>query len=359
MEGHEEENSGGGHHLSPLSSSPLSPSGHDYLLQEAASMGVSGADVPAAAAALAPTASISTTPPATTSVLLSMMHSMPFLVFGPQLAAAAAALAASNHHHHHHQMKPESAQQTNHLHNRALKRCSPNSSSSSNTDFSIDSILNDRGSSSTRSSVQLAPKVPGTSSSSAQFSAWSTATLGNGSYDAPAPPVPPYHQHHLCDPSSPFPWLSSQQQLHNSPYFQYNTSSSSPYKVNHSPTTTTTTTAEADHTSKHCSPKSTDSNCSSTSSAGPKSGTPGSKQQRKTLNRGPRIPFTSAQVAELEAKFAATQYLSSMEVSTLAKRLSLTDIRVSAQISEQIAWERHTAQLLNQNTESATVFEGN
>lgn len=330
-------------------------------------MGASGVDVPAAAAAaLAPTASISTTPPATTSVLLSMMHSMPFLVFGPQLAAAAAALAASNHHHHHHQMnRPESAQQTNHLHNRALKRCSPNSSSSSNTDFSIDSILNDRGSSSTRSSVQLAPKVPGASSSSAQFSAWSTATLGNGSYDAPAaPPVQPYHHHqhqHLCDPSSPFPWLSTQQQLHNSHYFQYNTSSttSSPYKVNHSPTTTTTTTAEADHASKHCSPKSTDSNCSSTSSAGPKSGTPSSKQQRKTLNRGPRIPFTSAQVAELEAKFAATQYLSSMEVSTLAKRLSLTDNRVSVQISEQIAWERHTAQLLNQNTESATVFGGN
>ncbi|KAH9406194.1 hypothetical protein TYRP_013799, partial [Tyrophagus putrescentiae] len=173
------------------------------------------------------------------------------------------------------------------------------------------------------------------------FSAWSTASLGNGSYEVPpAPPVPPYHQHHLCDPSSPFPWLSSQQQLHNSPYFQYNTSSSSPYKVNHSPTTTTTTTAEADHTSKHCSPKSTDSNCSSTSSAGPKSGTPSSKQQRKTLNRGPRIPFTSAQVAELEAKFAATQYLSSMEVSTLAKRLSLTDNRIRIWFQNRRAREK-------------------
>lgn len=56
---------------------------------------------------------------------------------------------------------------------------------------------------------------------------------------------------------------------------------------------------------------------------------PSSSGKRKSLNRGPRIPFTAGQVAELEAKFAATQYLSSMEVCHLAKRLNLTDTRVS------------------------------
>ncbi|KAJ6217798.1 hypothetical protein RDWZM_008955 [Blomia tropicalis] len=51
--------------------------------------------------------------------------------------------------------------------------------------------------------------------------------------------------------------------------------------------------------------------------------------RRKTINRGPRIPFTTSQVAELESKFNATQYLSSLEVSQLARRLDLTDNRVS------------------------------
>lgn len=53
-------------------------------------------------------------------------------------------------------------------------------------------------------------------------------------------------------------------------------------------------------------------------------------KKRKSLNRGPRIPFTGSQVSELEAKFSATQYLSSLEVSQLAKQLNLTDTRVSA-----------------------------
>ncbi|KAH9420239.1 hypothetical protein DERP_011575 [Dermatophagoides pteronyssinus] len=52
-----------------------------------------------------------------------------------------------------------------------------------------------------------------------------------------------------------------------------------------------------------------------------------SSLKRRPINRGPRIPFTTNQVQELENKFIKTQYLSSLEVNQLAKRLNLSDTR--------------------------------
>ncbi|KPM08533.1 homeobox domain-containing protein 13 [Sarcoptes scabiei] len=57
-----------------------------------------------------------------------------------------------------------------------------------------------------------------------------------------------------------------------------------------------------------------------------------SSNKHRPINRGPRIPFTPGQVQELETKFNKTQYLSSLEVSQLAKRLNLSDTRVSLKI---------------------------
>ena len=61
-----------------------------------------------------------------------------------------------------------------------------------------------------------------------------------------------------------------------------------------------------------------------------------SSVKRKPQNRGPRIPFTTHQVTELENKFSNAQYLSSLEVNQLAKRLNLTDNRVSYFLSNYL-----------------------
>ncbi|RWS31052.1 Homeobox protein GHOX-7-like protein [Leptotrombidium deliense] len=49
--------------------------------------------------------------------------------------------------------------------------------------------------------------------------------------------------------------------------------------------------------------------------------------KRKAANRGPRIPFTSNQIAALERKFKDTHYLSSCEVVELSEALDLTEAR--------------------------------
>lgn len=49
---------------------------------------------------------------------------------------------------------------------------------------------------------------------------------------------------------------------------------------------------------------------------------------RRKLGRNPRIPFSSSQIAFLEAKFLQTPYLSSSDVTQLAGYLKLTETRV-------------------------------
>uniref|UniRef100_A0A5K3FIU7 Homeobox domain-containing protein n=1 Tax=Mesocestoides corti TaxID=53468 RepID=A0A5K3FIU7_MESCO len=46
------------------------------------------------------------------------------------------------------------------------------------------------------------------------------------------------------------------------------------------------------------------------------------------IGRSPRVPFTRGQVEGLEAKFRATNYLSSREVTMLANQLNVTETRV-------------------------------
>ncbi|KAK6639726.1 hypothetical protein RUM43_008001 [Polyplax serrata] len=48
---------------------------------------------------------------------------------------------------------------------------------------------------------------------------------------------------------------------------------------------------------------------------------------RRKLGRNPRIPFSSSQIAFLEAKFLQTPYLSSSDVTQLAGYLKLTETR--------------------------------
>ena len=240
--------------------------------------------------------SSTTSSSSSTSMLLSMMQSMPFLVFGPQIAAAAAAAAVANN---------------------------SNTSISSNqnirsTNFSIDSILNNQQShrSSPPTSSNLYCDNPRFQS---PWTPWSQAD----SYSTMAPYMDPSFKYHE---TSQNPWLSQ------SHYAHTQDSSSSPPHKKHCKSRDLVVPPE--QLEIKSSPKSNGSSSNSTTIDHhhhhiPPITSTNISQKRKSLNRGPRIPFTSGQVAELESKFNSTQYLSSLEVSQLAKRLNLTDNRVS------------------------------
>ncbi|KAG7169684.1 Homeobox protein MSX-2-like 1 [Homarus americanus] len=49
--------------------------------------------------------------------------------------------------------------------------------------------------------------------------------------------------------------------------------------------------------------------------------------QKRKLGRNPRVPFSSSQLAALEARFRQSQYLSSCDVADLSALLNLTETR--------------------------------
>ncbi|KAK2560581.1 Homeobox protein MSX-1 [Acropora cervicornis] len=64
--------------------------------------------------------------------------------------------------------------------------------------------------------------------------------------------------------------------------------------------------------------------------------------RRHKLNRSPRIPFSSSQLASLEAKFLQTQYLSGSEVHDLSSWLSVSEHRVKIWFQNRRAREKKT-----------------
>ncbi|KXJ23846.1 homeobox protein MSX-1 [Exaiptasia diaphana] len=74
---------------------------------------------------------------------------------------------------------------------------------------------------------------------------------------------------------------------------------------------------------------------------------PRSKSRKGTrkhkLDRNPRIPFSSNQLAALEAKFVESHYLSSSEVRQLSTLLSVTEHRVKIWFQNRRAREKKTA----------------
>jgi len=270
---------------------------------------------------------ISALPAATSapsSMLLSMMQSMPFLVFGPQLAAAAAVAAAAtstqqqnapNHQHHQHQNP---------------------------SDFSIDSILN------TRSQHHHHHRQIQSYQENSRMQTWNFYGAQTSLYplQQQANHLPSYSymdNYRKLNEESPhqhfYNWLHNQYESSSScgggHQNKRDNRTSQEYKKQQSSTKSATSSpsiGSSMKTSTKSSPTISEPE-TTISTSSPKidqqNGHSMLKQQRKTLNRGPRIPFTSAQVQQLEAKFAATQYLSSLEVTQLAKRLNLTDNRVS------------------------------
>ncbi|PFX20705.1 homeobox protein MSX-1-like [Stylophora pistillata] len=64
--------------------------------------------------------------------------------------------------------------------------------------------------------------------------------------------------------------------------------------------------------------------------------------RRHKLDRNPRIPFSSSQLAALEAKFIQTQYLSGSEVRDLSSSLRVTEHRVKIWFQNRRAREKKT-----------------
>ncbi|XP_031549229.1 homeobox protein MSX-3-like [Actinia tenebrosa] len=64
--------------------------------------------------------------------------------------------------------------------------------------------------------------------------------------------------------------------------------------------------------------------------------------RKHKLDRNPRIPFSSTQLAALEAKFVDTHYLSSAEVRQLSSLLSVTEHRVKIWFQNRRAREKKT-----------------
>ncbi|KAJ7373199.1 hypothetical protein OS493_014347 [Desmophyllum pertusum] len=64
--------------------------------------------------------------------------------------------------------------------------------------------------------------------------------------------------------------------------------------------------------------------------------------RRHKLDRNPRIPFSSSQLAALEAKFIQTQYLSGSEVRDLSSTLRVTEHRVKIWFQNRRAREKKT-----------------
>ncbi|XP_042220980.1 homeobox protein MSX-1-like [Homarus americanus] len=62
--------------------------------------------------------------------------------------------------------------------------------------------------------------------------------------------------------------------------------------------------------------------------------------QKRKLGRNPRVPFSSSQLAALEARFRQSQYLSSCDVADLSALLNLTETRVKIWFQNRRARER-------------------
>ncbi|XP_037795079.1 homeobox protein Nkx-2.5-like [Penaeus monodon] len=62
--------------------------------------------------------------------------------------------------------------------------------------------------------------------------------------------------------------------------------------------------------------------------------------QKRKLGRNPRVPFSSTQLAALEARFRQSQYLSSCDVAELSSLLNLTETRVKIWFQNRRARER-------------------
>ncbi|XP_071521603.1 uncharacterized protein [Panulirus ornatus] len=62
--------------------------------------------------------------------------------------------------------------------------------------------------------------------------------------------------------------------------------------------------------------------------------------QKRKLGRNPRVPFSSTQLAALEARFRQSQYLSSCDVADLSGLLNLTETRVKIWFQNRRARER-------------------
>ncbi|XP_054154115.1 homeobox protein XHOX-7.1-like [Oppia nitens] len=71
--------------------------------------------------------------------------------------------------------------------------------------------------------------------------------------------------------------------------------------------------------------------------------------KRKSINRGPRIPFSGNQIKELENKFRETHYLSGMEVNQLAHKLNLTDSRIRIWFQNRRARDKREKRLLEES----------
>ena len=86
---------------------------------------------------------------------------------------------------------------------------------------------------------------------------------------------------------------------------------------------------------------------------------PGSKtrkgSRRHKLDRNPRIPFSSSQLAALEAKFLQTQYLSGSEVRDLSSSLRVTEHRVKIWFQNRRAREKKTQAEGSVNSDSPHI----
>lgn len=74
--------------------------------------------------------------------------------------------------------------------------------------------------------------------------------------------------------------------------------------------------------------------------------------RRHKLDRNPRIPFSTSQLAALEAKFGQTQYLSGSEVRDLSSTLRVTEHRVKIWFQNRRAREKKTQAASAENSMS-------
>ncbi|XP_058952065.2 homeobox protein MSX-1 [Pocillopora verrucosa] len=77
--------------------------------------------------------------------------------------------------------------------------------------------------------------------------------------------------------------------------------------------------------------------------------------RRHKLDRNPRIPFSSSQLAALEAKFLQTQYLSGSEVRDLSSSLRVTEHRVKIWFQNRRAREKKTQAEGSVNSDSPHI----
>lgn len=80
---------------------------------------------------------------------------------------------------------------------------------------------------------------------------------------------------------------------------------------------------------------------------------PRKASRRHKLDRNPRIPFSTSQLAALEAKFLQTQYLSGSEVRDLSSTLRVTEHRVKIWFQNRRAREKKTRAVTAENSGSS------